>query len=153
MSLVSIYHCLLMFLAMNLSGCALLIDAPPKLGLNEDGKLQPCSDRPNCISSQEVRDEYYMEPWIASGSSDDIIEKLKRVGKKVGNVTWVEQKANYIRGVFVSILMRYPDDVEFVIDKAQGKIHFRSSSRFGYSDFGINRERILEIKKGLEQLR
>lgn len=43
--------------------------------------------------------------------------------------------------------MRYVDDVEFLLDPARSRIDVRSSSRIGYYDFQINRERIEDIRR------
>ena len=43
--------------------------------------------------------------------------------------------------------MRYVDDVEFYINEKNKIIHFRSASRIGYSDLGVNRKRMEEIVK------
>jgi uncharacterized protein (DUF1499 family) len=46
---------------------------------------------------------------------------------------------------FRSALFRFVDDVEFVLDDSARVIHFRSASRAGYYDFGVNRRRMQEI--------
>jgi uncharacterized protein (DUF1499 family) len=38
------------------------------------------------------------------------------------------------------------DDVEFVFDEGAKQIHFRSASRLGRKDFGVNRKRMEEIR-------
>jgi uncharacterized protein (DUF1499 family) len=42
------------------------------------------------------------------------------------------------------------DDVEFWFDAAAKTIHFRSASRSGYYDFGVNRKRMEELRRKLE---
>jgi uncharacterized protein (DUF1499 family) len=37
--------------------------------------------------------------------------------------------------------MKYNDDVEFWLDSDAKQVHFRSASRAGYSDMGLNRTR------------
>jgi len=37
--------------------------------------------------------------------------------------------------------------VEFFLDDATQTIHFRSASRLGYSDLGVNRKRMEEIRR------
>ena len=50
-----------------------------------------------------------------------------------------EQK--YFHAVSTTITMKYHDDLEFYFDEQAGLVHFRSASRVGYSDRGLNRER------------
>jgi len=47
-------------------------------------------------------------------------------------------------------LLRFIDDVEFVFDDATKMIQFRSASRTGYSDLGVNRRRMEEIRTLVE---
>jgi uncharacterized protein (DUF1499 family) len=42
--------------------------------------------------------------------------------------------------------MGYVDDVEFLAAPEQNIVHVRSASRLGYSDMGVNRERIETIR-------
>ena len=47
---------------------------------------------------------------------------------------------------FTSKIFRFVDDVEFYFDEP-GVIHFRSASRIGHSDMGVNRDRMEEIER------
>ena len=47
---------------------------------------------------------------------------------------------------FTSKIFRFIDDVEFYFDEP-GVIHFRSASRIGHSDMGVNRDRMEEIER------
>lgn len=61
----------------------------------------------------------------------------------------VEESENYLRVEFTTAIMRYVDDVEFLIDDSAGVVHFRSASRVGYSDMGANRKRMTAFKEAL----
>ena len=58
---------------------------------------------------------------------------------------------NYLYAEFRSALFRFVDDVEFLIDPKERAIHFRSASRVGYSDLGVNRHRMEQIQKGFSE--
>jgi uncharacterized protein (DUF1499 family) len=45
--------------------------------------------------------------------------------------------------------MRYVDDVELYYDEGAGLVHVRSASRLGRRDFGVNRNRIEELRSRL----
>ena len=47
---------------------------------------------------------------------------------------------------FTSKIFRFIDDVEFYFGEP-GVIHFRSASRIGRSDMGVNRDRMEEIER------
>jgi uncharacterized protein (DUF1499 family) len=57
----------------------------------------------------------------------------------------------YIHAEFTSALFRFVDDVEFQIDAESGLIHFRSASRVGRSDLGVNRKRMESIRMAFEK--
>ena len=52
----------------------------------------------------------------------------------------------FIHIEFTSKIFRFVDDVEFYFDEP-GVIHFRSASRVGYSDMGVNKNRMEEIER------
>jgi len=48
--------------------------------------------------------------------------------------------------IHADVRRRHPvDDVEFHLDEATQTAHFRSASRIGYSDLGVNRKRMEEF--------
>jgi uncharacterized protein (DUF1499 family) len=58
----------------------------------------------------------------------------------------VEENDSYLHYEFTSLLFRFVDDVEFLFDDESKTIHFRSASRTGYGDFGVNRRRMEVIR-------
>ena len=62
----------------------------------------------------------------------------------------VEQDEAYLHYEFTSLIMRFVDDVEFLFEDETKTIHFRSASRTGYGDLGVNRRRMEEIRSLIE---
>ena len=58
---------------------------------------------------------------------------------------------DFIRAEFVSAIFRFVDDVEFYLDDRKKVIHVKSASRVGYSDLGVNRRRVENIRKKFNQ--
>lgn len=58
----------------------------------------------------------------------------------------IEEEEAYLHYEFTSRLLRFVDDVEFVFDDESKTIHFRSASRIGYGDHGVNRDRMEQIR-------
>ena len=52
---------------------------------------------------------------------------------------------------FTSLLLRFVDDVEFLLDDEAKTIHFRSASRTGYGGLGVNRKRMEQVRVFVEQ--
>ncbi len=64
----------------------------------------------------------------------------------------ITESENYLHVECTSFLFRFVDDLEILLDDQQKLIHFRSASRVGYSDLGVNRQRVELIKEKLSQL-
>ena len=122
--------------------------APAKIGVI-NGKLAACPDSPNCVSTQATDSEQKMSPialTVAGDSGQAAIEKIKAVIEKhFSRAKLVSEKANYLRYEFTSLIFRFVDDVEFLIDTDKQRIDFRSAARVGHSDLGKNRKRMQEI--------
>lgn len=128
-----------------LSACA---GSPPSnLGM-QSGKLAPCPSSPNCVSSYASDEDHAVSPWSFDGSVTQAQSKLEQILQATDNATLVTSESGYIRAEFESSLMGFVDDVEFVIEK--GVVNMRSASRLGYSDLGVNRERIATLEKAFK---
>lgn len=112
----------------------------------QDGKLAPCPDKPNCVSTQSTDEKNKMDSFSYSGTEAETIAKLKDILLNRKRTKIVKEEANYIRAEEKSKLFKFVDDIEFYLDETSKTVHFRSASRIGYSDFGVNRKRMEEIK-------
>jgi len=54
----------------------------------------------------------------------------------------VSERENYLHAESGSRLLRFVDDVEFLVDSTAGVVRFRSASRVGRGDMGVNRARM-----------
>lgn len=61
----------------------------------------------------------------------------------------VSRRDLYLHATFTSRWLRFVDDVEFFADPTTRLLHFRSASRTGYWDFGVNRRRMRRITSAL----
>ncbi|MFN8494788.1 MAG: DUF1499 domain-containing protein [Caldilineaceae bacterium] len=119
---------------------------PANLGVN-NGKLAPCPDTPNCVSTQATQDSQKMAALSYTGPLADAKAHLLKVVQAMPRVELLTEQDNYLAFVFRSRLIGYPDDVEFYFDDAAKQIHFRSASRLGKGDMGVNRARMEAISK------
>jgi uncharacterized protein (DUF1499 family) len=118
---------------------------PHGLGL-VGGRLADCPDSPNCVSSQSERESQRLPSIPFFGTASEAIASLKRVVSEMPRSRLVAEDGDYLRYEFRSFLLRFVDDVELLVDESKSAIHFRSASRVGYSDFGVNRRRMEEIR-------
>lgn len=134
-----------------LTGCT---GKMPKLGI-ENGRLAKCPDSPNCVNSQAENTKHRIEPIRISSTPMQAQNRILRVLKELKRSKIIVTEENYIRAEFTSRIFRFVDDVEFYILPAKGTqtvIHVRSASRVGYSDLGVNRKRIEQIRNRLKEI-
>jgi len=62
----------------------------------------------------------------------------------------VTEKPGYLHAQSKSAVFGFVDDLEFYLRPGQGVIAVRSAARTGYSDFGVNRQRIEELRAALQ---
>jgi len=116
--------------------------------LIKDGVFLPCPDKPNCVCSMD--DPGDKEHYLAPVSSEqNPISKILGIFEDNKQYTVIEVTDSMIRAEFKSKIFRFVDDVIFLYDPEAKLLHFRSSSRVGYSDMGANRKRIYAILKQL----
>ncbi|MGP4076518.1 DUF1499 domain-containing protein [Halobacillus sp. K22] len=108
----------------------------------KDGSLAECPNSPNCVSTQTEQSDKYMEPLPFHGDLNSTKEILKKVLKEMDRTTVEGEEDQYIHAIVVTKLLRFKDDIEFYLDEADQQVHFRSASRTGYSDMGVNRKRM-----------
>ena len=114
-------------------------------------KLTPCPDTPNCVSSLAEDKKHFIEPISYQGENAVAQHELLGILNSFKRVRVVRIEEDYIHAEFVSFIFRFVDDVEFYFDNAKKLIQVKSASRTGYSDLGVNRRRIEEIRKQFDQ--
>lgn len=123
------------------------------IGTMED-KLTPCPDSPNCVSTQSEEKRHAMKPLPYLQTREASREKILGILKDMKRTKMIKLTEFYIHVECRTALFRFVDDVEFFLDETTRGIHFRSASRVGYYDFGMNRRRMKRIsEKYLEALK
>jgi len=110
------------------------------------GQFIDCPDKPNCVSSKSMFSAQMLSPLKYKGTKLEAKETLLKVLKSMPRTRVSTNTENFLHIEFTSKIFRFVDDVEFYFDKPE-MIHFRSASRVGHSDMGINRERMSEISR------
>ena len=119
---------------------------PAALGVR-DGALAPCPRTPNFVSTGATDARHRMPPLAYSGAPGDALARLRAIVAACPRARVVEASERYLRAEFRSRVFRFVDDVEFLADPAAQVVHFRSASRLGRSDFGVNRRRMETIAR------
>ncbi len=109
--------------------------------------LAPCPASRNCVSSQATDTEHSTEPLRFTGDATLAWGRLKSALGTEPRLSIVEDTGSYLHAEVRSLIFRFVDDIEFVLDPKAGVIQVRSASRVGYSDFGVNRRRVERIRE------
>lgn len=110
-------------------------------------RLAPCPRKPNCVSTQAPEgSSKRMDPIPYSGPLPQARERLLKILRAYPRTRIVKEEPDYLKAECTSRLFRFVDDVELLLDDQAKRIHFRSASRLGYRDYGVNRKRMKEIR-------
>lgn len=135
------------FALLALTSCA--ASTPDTVGqFATGGQLAPCPDTPNCVNSDASSSdaEHAIAPLAYTGDGAAAKTRLLQVIQAMPRTNIVSDEGNYLHAEFTSLVFRFVDDVEFVVDDGTKTIHFRSASRVGRGDMGVNRKRMEEIR-------
>lgn len=113
-------------------------------------ELKPCPDKPNCVSTQAT-DDKKRAPISYSGTQEAAATKLLAVLDGMPRTNRETVEGDYIHYTFKTFPIPFTDDVEFLFDDASKVIHYRSASRVGHSDLGVNSKRMAKIVKAFSQ--
>jgi uncharacterized protein (DUF1499 family) len=115
---------------------------PANLGVS-NGRFAPCKRSPNCVSSQAdpADRQHYIAPLAFQGG----IAELRAILETLSLARVIRADGNYLYAEFRTPLLRFVDDVEFLLS---GKaLQVRSASRLGRRDFGANRKRLEALRQ------
>ncbi len=116
------------------------VPAPPGAAL-----LAPCPPSPNCVSSQATDSEHHVDPLRILGDPSQAMDDLRRIIESMPRTRIVAANNAELHAEFRSRIFRFVDDVDLRLD---GRVvQIRSASRTGYSDFGVNRARVEDIRR------
>lgn len=123
-------------------GCFLFMPEPVK-----SETLEPCPDRPNCVSSLSQDDEHRIAPFSFSRNTEEAWQTLISLLQAQKRTIITEQSDQYLHAEVSSLIFRFVDDMEFLMLPDEQLIHLRSASRTGHSDFGVNRKRLERLRE------
>jgi len=114
-------------------------------GIN-NAQLSPCPGTPNCVSSDDPSS--FAAPFDVAHLKAPL-KTLTEILNSDPQAEIVLAKDNYIHAIYRSPTIGFIDDVEFLYIPDKNSIKVRSASRVGYSDLGINIERVETLRKKL----
>ncbi|MEM7261877.1 MAG: DUF1499 domain-containing protein [Planctomycetota bacterium] len=136
----------LTLVALALLGPGLASCSAPSLGVVE-GRLTPCPSSPNCVNSFDSDAGAQIDPLAFEGDPDRAWTTVERVVLDRPRASIIDRGDGYLRFEIVSAVLRFRDDLELLLDRENRVIHVRSASRVGYSDLGVNRDRVEALRE------
>jgi uncharacterized protein (DUF1499 family) len=128
---------------------------PADLGVRA-GKLKPPAKTPNSVTSQAgmypdhpQAQRAAIAPLKYTGDGKAAMQKIVRILRGMERTEVITEQPGYVYAQCTTRLMRFTDDVEFMLDESAGVIHVRSASRIGHGDRGVNRARVEAVRHQL----
>ena len=132
--------------------------APTDLGVR-DGRLKAPSATENSVTSQAAlypdhpqRSYAEIAPLPVRGDGPATMARITTIVQGMDGAKVVKAEPGYLYAQFTTPVLRFVDDVEFWYDPANNVIQFRSASRLGRKDLGVNRRRMEAVRAALAAL-
>ena len=121
---------------------------PPGLGIH-DGQLAPCPASPNCVSTAATG-SHGTAPFRLAKPAAEAWQDARQAVLSLPRTRIVEASETYLHAESTTPLLRFVDDLELQLRPREKRIAVRSASRTGWSDLGVNRERVWELRRALQ---
>lgn len=112
--------------------------------------LAPCPASPNCVSSLATDQPHFIPPFKIVGAINAASLALKNALLSQERTVITEEKENTLHAEATSLVFRFVDDIDVLLDSEARLFHIRSASRIGYGDFGVNRKRVEQLRAQLK---
>jgi uncharacterized protein (DUF1499 family) len=112
-------------------------------------RLAPCPDSPNCVSSDAADAAHRVAVLTLAMPAEAAWQHITDTVKSLPRTTVTQVTGDYLRAECRSAVFRFVDDLELELRKGEGVVAVRSASRVGYSDFGVNRRRVENLREVL----
>ncbi len=121
---------------------------PAAAGFGTGGAVVACAiSKPNCVSTRNTEDGFKASPIAFSGDAASAMAKLKQAIHTEPKFEIIYESDLQLEVTFKTALFGFRDDATFAINLPANQIEFRSQSRVGYSDLGVNAKRMERIRK------
>jgi uncharacterized protein (DUF1499 family) len=114
-------------------------------------QLSPCPSSPNCVSSQATDADHFIAPFKITGNVEAAWAALKKALLSQSRTVITNETGDTLHAQATSLVFRFVDDIDAILDANAQLIHIRSASRTGHGDFGVNRKRVEMLRLQLQQ--
>ena len=114
-------------------------------------QLPACPSSPNCVSSQATDAGHFIAPFKITGNVEEAWAALKKALISQSRMVITNETGDTLHAQATSLVFRFVDDIDAILDTEAKLIHIRSASRTGHGDFGVNRKRVEMLRSQLQQ--
>ncbi len=125
---------------------------PPHLDAGLDAgshELPACPASPNCVSSLAADRRHRVRPLPLDRPAAAAVARLRAALETMPRTRVVTAGGGYLHAECTSLVFRFVDDLELLVDEPAGVVQVRSASRTGHSDLGANRRRVEALRARL----
>ena len=123
---------------------------PRALGIH-DGRLRDCPPSPNCACSDASRDSHRVDAFRLVKAPAEAWRAVRESVEALPRTRVITDTGTYLHAECRSALFGFVDDLELQLRADDGLVAVRSASRIGYSDLGVNGERVRGLRRELVQ--
>ena len=123
---------------------------PGNLGVRA-GRLSPCPCAPNCVSSDADDIDHNVPAYELAVSCAEGWSAVKSAVGKLPRTIIARETEGYLHAECRSAFFGFVDDLELFLRADKKTIAVRSAARRGYSDFGVNRKRVENLRWSLRR--
>ncbi len=133
----------LLIIIYSFTGCAV-----GHLKVNDSGgsRLSQCFPLPNCVSSESFMFYNNTDPLTLAVPAEEAWPKIKDVLRGLPRTEVITESDHYIHLTFRTLVFRFVDNVELLLNKEDKTVSIRSGSFFAIFDIGANWLRIRKIR-------
>ena len=114
------------------------------------GRLADCPDSPNCVCSDAADPSHRVAAFALAIAPDDAWTEIRAAVAALPRTRIVNRTHDYLHAQCSSKWFGFVDDLELHLRTARANVvAVRSASRIGYSDFGVNRARVDQLRREL----
>ena len=118
---------------------------PTNIGV-QASRLAACPSSPNCVSSDAADSTHSITAFSLAIPSGEAWPAVRRAVGSLARAKIISETSDYLHAECTSAVFGFVDDLELHLRSAEGVIAVRSASRLGYSDLGVNRRRIEDLR-------
>jgi uncharacterized protein (DUF1499 family) len=118
---------------------------PTQLGI-QASRLPPCPSSPNCVSSDAADSSHSIAAFALAVPPREAWPAVRGSIERLPRTKIISETSDYLHAESTSAVFGFVDDLELHLRTAEAVIAVRSAARLGYSDLGVNRRRIEDLR-------